>query len=438
MRQVRWASWTVAATVVLLVGAPQVGRADVTSDKAAAIVVWPIVNVGGPAASDTLIQLSNTGTKQVEAACFYVNANSHCTNSGAVCTRGADCCAAGSCGQCIAGWQETDFRIHLTAGQPIGWEASDGLLDFCAPNEISGEPCIPIDGSTRFGPKVNPLVQNSPLQSNAGTRIPPVPEVPFIGELKCIAVDPDTGVPLSALNTGPVPPNNVLDPNTLKGEATLESVSADRLDVGKYNAIGIRALDNPNTDGQDNVLTLLNGHDPQTNDPLVGEYEGCPGVIILNHFFDFAVNPVTELAEFPLLERRVFTWPVFVPCTENFLQQTAGTAVAQYLVYNEFEQRFSTSNTIKCFGATGLSNIDTPDPSRSVFSVGVAGTLTGQTRITPQGSGLLAVALEYHSATAGTVAPVLAGATALATGRSGDFNVHYQGQRATADLITMP
>jgi hypothetical protein len=404
MRKVRWASWTVAVATMLL-GA-QLARADVTSDKAAAIVVWPIVNVGGPFADDTLIQLSNTSSVPAQAHCFYLNANKHCTNTGDVCAVGAQCCDGGGCGLCLPGWQETDFRVFITARQPVAWLASDGLQSFCTPNQTPGEACIPLDGTHRHGPVDPTDPSGQRLQSNIGTRIPPAPETPFVGELKCIAVD-NSEIPLS----GP-------SANVLKGEGTLEFASSRKLDVGKYNAIGLRAVDNPASDTTDNKLIL--GGDG-------AEYEGCPSVLVLNHFFDGAVDPVYE-------NNYVYTWPVFVPCTEDLLKQVPGTAIAQYLVFNEFEQRFSTSNTIQCFSATALSNTDTFQAANSIFNAAVAGTLVGQTRISPIGSGLLAVSLEFHADE--TSGPL------ITTGRDSyqaDSNVHYQGRRDPAfDTITLP
>jgi len=401
MRQVRWASWTMAAAALLLLGAPH-ARADVTSDQAAAIVVWPIVNVGGPFGDDTLVQLSNTGSEPVEAHCFYLNANSHCSNSGNVCSFGAECCSGGACGLCLPSWQETDFRITLTPRQPIAWLASQGYTS-CTQSQTPGiDRCIAIDGTSRKGA---PGSDGQPT-SNAGTRILPVPETPFVGELKCIVVDRSTGDPIKDASA-----------NVLKGEALIETATPSKLDVGKYNAVGIRALQDPNIGPRPNVLTLSNNGD--------GEYEGCPNVLILNHFFDGAADPAIDDGV------NIFTWPVFVPCTEDFLQQQPGAAIAQYLVFNEFEQRFSTSNTIQCFRATGMSNIDTTQAQNSIFSVGIAGTLAGQTRVSPIGSGLLAVALEYHGD--GSDGP-----TVRANGQSADANVHYQGQRATPDVITLP
>ena len=43
MRQVRWASWTVGLAMALAVGGVRPVAADVTSDRAAAILEWPSV-----------------------------------------------------------------------------------------------------------------------------------------------------------------------------------------------------------------------------------------------------------------------------------------------------------------------------------------------------------------------------------------------------------
>src|SRR5205823_3987627 len=99
------------------------------------------------------------------------------------------------------------------------------------------------------------------------------------------------------------------------------------------------------------------------------------------------------------------------------------------LVFNEFEQRFSTSKTVRCFQEIQLCNIDTPQCSNSIFNVSVAGTLTGQTRINPiaippsTSGGLLGVAVEHHSDSAQ---------------RSAAFNLHMQGARDNADTIIVP
>src|SRR6185369_13714920 len=60
-------------------------------------------------------------------------------------------------------------------------------------------------------------------------------------------------------------------------------------------------------------------------------------------------------------------------------------ATVQFLIYNEFEQRFSTSTKVDCYLETPLSDIDTrPGPEGdpfSIFNVGVQGTLTGMSRL---------------------------------------------------------
>jgi len=223
--------------------------------------------------------------------------------------------------------------------------------------------------------------------------------------LKCIVVD-DTGTPI--------------DRNVVKGEATVIDNSVG-LDVSNYNAVGIQAI--PGAVNDDKTLVL--GGDG-------AEYNGCPNVIVLDHFFDFAQDPVANGAN---RTTEVTTDLVLTPCSQDLLRQVPGSAVVQYLVYNEFEQRFSTSRSVDCQQWTGISEIDTTQPDRSIFSVGVAGTLTGQTRLTPIGDGLLAIAGETH-APKNLVEIVGGGGPELF--RSAAFNVHYQGDRADSDQIILP
>jgi len=363
MRQVRWMSWLSAVAMVAVLGGAGSASADVASDRAAAIVQFPLIE-STLGASDTVIQLSNTSPDPVDVHCFYENANSHCTNDGSVCTTASECCKGQVCGVCQPGWNETDFRIRLTPRQPLGWVVSSGLSTF------------PIDGLVRTG------VGGS---SNAGSRIPAVPEDPFIGMLKCIVTD-DTGTPI--------------DWNVLKGEATLSAFT--RPDVAKYNAVGIQAIAGAVNDDRE---LILGGPD--------AEYNGCPNVLVLNHFFDGVTDPVAG--------GTVSTDLVLTPCTQDLLRQIGGKTVVQYLVYNEFEQRFSTSRTVDCQQDLPLSKIDTPDPTRSIFSAGVSGTVTGQTRLSAIDQGVIGVALETHS-NAGSAA----------------FNIHFQGDRPEADTITLP
>jgi hypothetical protein len=395
MGQVRWAGWTMAIATALVVAGGQGARADVASDRPAAIVVYPKIVVDSPSV-DTVIRLTNTSDSPINVHCFYVDANSHCTSDGSICTSSATC----GLGTCYPGWVETDFYIALTQWQPIEWEASDGLAnhDLPLPSGVcTYNPYYPCGTSYQcalygFG---------ECTQSNAGTRIPPVAEDPFVGELKCIAytaID-ETGVPVAR--------------NDLKGEANIETSTPDDLDVASYNAIGIQATAPAGTPITDNPLVLGPGSD--------GDYNGCPNVLILNNFFDLARDPISGA--------EITTDLTLVPCSEDFLRQIGGSATVQYLVYNEFEQRLSTSRLVDCFQEIPLCNIDTPQCPRSIFSVGLQGTLTGQTRINPVvnpavrlPSGLLGIAIERHGAAAASAA----------------FNLHFAGARDSADYITLP
>jgi hypothetical protein len=395
MRQVRWASWMVGLAMALAAGGVRPVAADVTSDRAAAILDWPSVIFAETSFIDgfelvgvnTLLQVSNTSEDPVHLWCFYENANPHCSNTGEVCYAAEDCCDPSTgCGLCLPGWNETDFRLQLTPFQPIGWLASEGMAGYStfAPKEFGK---FPISG---VFPSVGPGGS-----SNAGSRIPPVPEEPFLGSLRCIAVDED---------------NIPVDRNVLKGESTLgffaEDPDPDFINVGKSNAIGIQAIEGAVND--DNVL-VLGGPEP--------EYNGCPNVLIINHFFDFAVDPIIDDG----FDSQIFTILELVPCSEDYLRQVPGGAVVQYLVYNEFETRFSTSRPMQCKQFSLLSNIDTTQNERSIWSAGVQGTLTGQTRANPLGGGLIGVAHELHEQ------------AGLA-----DFNIHFQGDREDPDFIVLP
>lgn len=399
MRQLKTFGQKVAAVAAAVIATCGVAQADVASDKAAAMVLYPKISVDGDAGVDTTIRLSNASTSQpITAHCFYENANSYCSggsSDGAVCTNSPSVCTGG--GLCLPAWQETDFRIVLTPQQPIAWSASTGLQgkDLPIPRGV----CVRNPGrACGTNADCEPFPGGTCSLSNAGTNIPPVADDPFVGNLRCIAIDPQTDTPV--------------DRNDLKGEALVIS-TAGVLDVASYNAIGFPATGN--AIGAPNELVIGPG--------AQGEYSGCPNYLIVNHFFDGATNPV------PLGGgAAISTNLVFAPCSVDYLRQLPGNSVAQYLVFNEFEQRFSTSRTVRCFQDIGLSKIDTSNSSRSVWNVSVAGTLSGQTRINPIGvgapgtvpSGLVAVAFESHGSS------------------SAGVNVHMSGVRADADVITMP
>jgi len=394
-----------AALLTLLSALHVPARADVASDVAAAIVVFPKILVDasgitprGPV--DTLIRVSNTSDQPITMFCFLVNANGHCSNSGDICNPYVQPAASG-CNPsepCVAEWHEEDFVVQITAQQPIAWLASHGSVP-CEQDVDPDLPCLPLSTGGRLGPQGQ--VNNS---NTVQSLIPPVPEDPFIGDLTCIAVN-------DADNLVPVEENN------LKGEAEIVRAAPGLVDVEAYNAVGIPAI--PGTNDGNNTL-VLGG--------VAAEYSGCPNVLILDHFFDGATDPVSG--------KHVTTDVTLVPCTEDFATQTVDSTTVQFLVYNEFEQRLSTSRTVSCFQDFKISDIDKASTDRSIFSAAVQGTLTGQTRIRGvededqiHGHTLLGVAEEFRDG-----------------GGSAAFNLHFQGSRPPlvpggnpqADFIYLP
>ncbi len=233
-------------------------------------------------------------------------------------------------------WGLTDFQITLTSLQPAVWVAGDGL------------PAVPPDRPPDLYPGP----------------IPPV-GVGFLGELACVVVNVSES------------PQSI---NALTGEVTL--VDRNTHSARKYPGLTVQGL--PGNNG-DNTLLL---------DDV--EYDSCPRMLLLNHFFDDAPDPV--------LSSPIASHLTFVPCSMDLEQSVPGSATLQFEVFNEFEQRLTTSIAITCFEDIDLSDIDSKSQrSRSIFNFAEQGTLVGQTRIRPvpdangaQGHGVLAIGEEYR------------------------------------------
>jgi hypothetical protein len=307
-------------------------RADVTTEKGASILIFPKVRADGT--FDTIIQITNISNNMVHAQCFYVNAFLLDTLTHLPCTVPSATCVP----QC----QETDFTIWLTKQQPTHWSVSEGRT---------------FDPEAGFG---------GPDSGFAPGHIPPVAD--FVGELKCIEVT-DSGEPITR--------------NDLKGEATLVSLvtvedgtlssnlTAEG-DVAKYNAIGLRG--NPEA-APGNPLLLDAG----------ATYDACPAKLILNHFASGAPDMVVSEITGVDTTSAEFTDLTLVPCNEDFENQIPKSVTVQFLIYNEFEERFSTSTTVSCFMESELTRIG-PQPSsvnNSVFGFPVLGSDVGQAIITP-------------------------------------------------------
>lgn len=390
----------IAALVLITWSAGARGQVNVAaSDLPGGYVVLPKIMVhttggvppvaAGGVAVDTIVQITNVSqSEQIKVDCWWVNANSHCGGDGAICDTNADCPLGLNC---EPGWLATDFTLILTPGQPVGFTAAGGLNPVPCDNNNTNSTCKAI---------------------TTGGNVKKVPEDPFRGELKCVAVD-ENDVPLGI--------------DALKIEATIVStvvpggVTTPATTAASYNGIGFANVEDGSGAPED---PLCLGSLPAGSTATCAQtYTPCPGVLIMNHFFDGAT---------PSIGGVVSTDLTLVPCSEdlgNPVVQGSFQVVAQMLIYNEFEQRFSTNARVECYRATPLVDIDTlrgPTGDKfSVFNVGVQGTLSGQTRIRGvQGSGgrlgygLLGVACESYRATPG--GPVLA---------TDAFNLHHTGLR---------
>ena len=320
------------------------------TDRPASIVIYPRLVFDSTAGTDTVITLVNAGERRsIDALCFYVNTNGHCSNNNEVCNPSENPTGCDEGATCVPGWVERDFRLTLTKRQPVSWRLS------------SGAQFLPCDASNPEPESCTTDDQGNPI-FNSGS-VPVAPEDPFIGELKCFQVD-EADVPVEF--------------NELMGTATIITAgdTTAAIDANKQNAIGIQAI--PGRLDDNEILCI--GGEPNDDCPNGAEFVGCPQTLIMDHFFDGAdVGPG---------DTEVETRLTLVPCAQNFQNSQANLATRttiQFLVYNEFEQRFSTSMRIACFEDRQISDIDTRfgggDDSASIFNVGVQGTISGQSRI---------------------------------------------------------
>ncbi len=385
---------TAAAALVLTAWAVpnQTLAASVSSDAPAALIIAPKIQVDDTGAlfgaiTDTTIQITNTDpTNPRSLHCFYVNATRHCAISGVPCTRSADCVTTPTqvgdyCDN--PPWTANNFTLTLTANQTIGWNASTGIV---VPNPGTGS-------------------------------VQPVSENPFLGELKCVEMTDESTAALP-LNSNDLIGNISIQRRNQAGTVT---------DARSYNAIGVQSeVDN---NGPQNDLVLCLGGTPNSTECPVptanttSEYAACPRSLWMNLFFDGAVGGAGPSRTNSL---------TLVPCSENFVDPDEQvTTTVQFLVYNEFEQRFSTKTTLDCYADTPLAFIDSRiNGANSIFTIGIQGTVGGQALIRPvvgsetdAGHGILGI-----------------GEQALLTLGSADasrsaFNLNYSGANPQGDIV---
>jgi hypothetical protein len=367
--------WGVAACLALGIILGGRAAADVTTERGSSILIFPRIlsdSVGfqTDAPVDTIIQISNISNSMVFAHCFYVNA-----------APVNPFFPPGVVNPPL--WQEVDFDIWLTKQQPTHWVVSTGRRD--DPTDPACTKTFRNCSGAGFDPGL----------------VPPVSD-PFTGELKCIEVD-STGAPING--------------NHLKGEATLVTPDGD---ASKYNAIGVLGL-NTTLNTNDGDTTLCLGGGISETCPAGAEYNACPQTLILNHFAENATDPVVDLLD--NVDSSVTTELTLVPCTEDFEDQLPASVVVQFVLYNEFEEQFSTSTTVTCWANFRLNDV------ARVFDVGFLGTRFVQTRMNPatdDESGLVGVAEEFHTKFD----------TETITARAA-LNLHIEGARPKSDVIRL-
>ena len=300
------------------------GIAVASADHPAALVVYPYL-VSQPSTDvDTTIRLSNTDDEAVDVRCYYENATPQCIDGA-----GGESCIpnpASCSGTCVSQSFFIPFEVGIEAQRPLAWQVSAG---------------IPGDGSAGGIP-------------SAG--------IPFVGALRCLVINAD-GTPS--------------DRNVLIGSAIVRRVSdGSATDNAEYNAVGIRAV--AGAVDSDNVL-VLGGTEP--------EYEPCPNVNVIGHFFDRAVigaGTGTQTAG-----RRVSTRFALARCGQD---PSATSEEVTFLVANEFRTRISITVNATPHQVLSLSTIGDDTMNMRIES---QGTITGHSRITSPES-YVVIALETH------------------------------------------
>lgn len=345
-------SATAAVAMLLLVAAPL--HAAPTSDQPSAIVIFPYLVTNSGRGIDTNVRLTNTSNNALAARCFYENHTAHCDVDGAPCDRDRPC---GGTAQCTPGFSITEFVLRLARQQPVEWQLGPGSV------------ALP----------------------GAGT-VPPAPEQPFVGVLRCVATDV-TGLPIGA--------------NALIGSATIQTEQLDdeppAYDWARYRAVGLQAISDEA--GGSNELALGG---------VAGPFAGCRNVQVLTHSYDGVRSPANP-------DRTVDTTLVMVPCAVDLHAALPATVTVQYRNFNEFDQQV-VADEITVTGQR-VATLGQIDPA---LTAAAAGTVTGQTRfLRMQGGGLVAIAIESHRAPGAlpkTAALALAG----------------MGEIAESDMLVLP
>ncbi len=197
------------------------------------------------------------------------------------------------------GAHDTRIEIVNLSGDPVAMHCF----------YINGSGCNEVDFDVYFTPYQPQSWLASAGSSNTftGTAVPP-----FFGdgELKCVVVPPHPQLQFY---------------NTIQGRAT---VFGDDGRTVSYNAVGFLRL----TEGDFSNVIALDG----------STYAPCPDKL----HFDVLADQPDSMSEM-----------VLVPCSEDLMRQIPTSFAVQFLITNEFEQTFSTSIGLDCFGRSTLTDI---------------------------------------------------------------------------------
>ncbi len=299
-------------------------RADISSDKAGSVVVFPKVIADGT--RDTLISLTNTSNMQAYAHCEYVLGTGFCAISGNTCSTLFDC--TGGVGDvCETNWQLGNFDVILTRQQPTIWRVSTGRV---FDPTLEGTGACQNFGTSPPRQKCPGFFLTMPDDTGGGAGVLPPPGSPFFrGELKCFQVNPD---------------GSLLAGDWLKGEATIETLGSTQ--ISTYNSINIQLADQA---AESPSVVDLNGI----------EYNACPEAVEFTHFASGASNFVAEGLNASACTTSgcpVHTEITVVPCTENFAEPFGEQVAVNINVTDEFENPRSGGFTLNCW-----ANVDAAD-----------------------------------------------------------------------------
>ncbi len=389
MRVQKRKAWLTGLAAVLAAIALTGGQAgaDVASDKAGSVIIFPKVIADGT--RDTLISLTNTWNSTAFVHCEYRQGLGTCLLNGAPCSTDTDCIGQGFCQgplpRCLSNGRRcrtvddcpsgdicggvddlrcrtANFDLVLTRQQPTIWRVSTGrVLDLTADPDGSCDPDP--DGSLQqvcpgfffsLCDPENPDPDTCDPLNPSGRVLPPPGSPSFQGELRCFQFAQD----MEGMNPQ----------DAIKGEAIIETLDSPQ--ISKYNSINIEG----GTDSGDLVLKLNNV-----------EYNACPTELeFTNHAVgagDPVVNSLLPAADCAVTGCPVRTEITVVPCSSDYEHEEGvpETAALNFEFFDEFEAlRASRGVELQCWANLDLDDLTDFAPN---------GTTYLKTRVTSQGTG---------------------------------------------------